>query len=95
MASEIPGFNVSWHLILNFVGIVLTIFAVFYLTGKECIQNTDCGPNAYCGVDDKCHDFTVEKQQSETVVEEQNSLVLLSIVVSILLIIGSIIYARK
>jgi len=95
MANGIAGLNINWHLILNFIGIVLTIFAVFYLTGKECIRNTDCGPDAYCGVDDKCHDFPVEKQQSETVVDEQNSLVLLSVVVSILLIIGLITYTRK
>ncbi len=95
MADGIPGLTIGWGSILDFIGIILTVYAIFYLTGKECIRNTDCGLNAYCGVDDECHNFPVEKQQSETVVEEQNSLVLLSVVVSILLIVGSIIYARK
>ena len=95
MANGIAGLNVNWHLILNFIGIVLTIFAIFYLTGRECTRSTDCGPDSYCGVDDKCHDFPVEKRQSETVVDKQNSLVLLSVIISILLIIGSIIYVRR
>jgi|TARA_B100001971_G_C18127686_1_gene502994 hypothetical protein len=95
MANEIPGLNINWQIIINLLSIVLTVFAIFYLTNKECIQHTDCGPDAYCGVDDKCQDFPVEKQQSGNVVKEQNSLVLLSAIISISLIIGSIIYVKR
>jgi len=94
MAYEIPGFNTKPHIIFSLLSLILVVFVIYHLTSKECIQNTDCGPNAYCGVDDTCYEFPVQEQQAEEVVKEQNAFILSSIVISILLIIGSIIFVK-
>ena len=93
MAIEIPG--IKTHIIINLLTFILVFYAIFHLTSKECVQHTDCGPYAYCGVDDKCHEFTIEIKEGPTIETSKNEFILLSIVIAILLIIGSIFYVKN
>jgi len=84
--------------IIDFIILMGYVYLIIFsqTLGTECnFQDSSCGEDSYCGLDNQCHQFSFhEKLKTEDISDEQQP-IFFPLLISTIMIITAIIYRKN
>jgi ABC-type antimicrobial peptide transport system permease subunit len=76
--------------VLVVIVLVMAIYWILGLAGRECSRDTDCGSDRYCGSDFECHDYKIVYKSVNNY-----DLVIPAIIIGLAIVIGAYVLRRR